>query len=60
MNKALAFLLLGLWISYIFVHPADRAVMVHNTLQDLEKCKGKLSLKLIVIRIIYLAIIIAS
>jgi hypothetical protein len=30
-----------------FVKTAERAVLVHNTLQEIEKCKGKLQLKLI-------------
>ena len=35
------------WFSCFFVNAADRAVLVHNTLQDIENCKGKLQLKLI-------------
>ncbi len=30
-----------------FVQAADRAVLVHNTLKEIEDCKGKLQLKLI-------------
>jgi hypothetical protein len=30
-----------------FAKTADRAVLVHNTIQEIEKCKGKLQLKLI-------------
>jgi len=30
-----------------FVQAADRAVLVHNPLEEIEKCKGKLKLKLI-------------
>lgn len=30
-----------------FIKTADRAVLVYNTLQDIENCKGKLQLKLI-------------
>ena len=47
MNKAVAFLLLGFWISYFFLQATDRVVLVHNTLQEIEKCKDKLQLKLI-------------
>lgn len=47
MNKAFAFLLSLCWISYFSLRAADRAVLVHNTLQDIDNCKGKLKLKLI-------------
>ena len=47
MNKAFAFFLAVFWFSFFFAHAADRAVLVHNTLQDIEKCRGKLQLKLI-------------
>ncbi len=30
-----------------FVWTADRAVLVHNTLEEIEACKGKLKLKLV-------------
>jgi hypothetical protein len=47
MNKAFAFIIVVFWFSCFSFHAADRAVLVHNTLQDIEKCKGKLQLKLI-------------
>jgi hypothetical protein len=47
MNKAFAFLLSMICFPYFFLHAADRAVLVHNILQDIENCEGKLHLKLI-------------
>lgn len=47
MNKVFAFFLAVFWFSCFFIHGADRAVLVHNTLRDIEKCKGKLQLKFI-------------
>jgi hypothetical protein len=47
MSKAFAFLLSGFCFLYFFLQAADRAMLVHNTLQDIEQCKDKLQLKLI-------------
>jgi hypothetical protein len=47
MFKKIAFFLIVLCSQYLFVHAADRAVLVHNTLHDIESCKDKLQLKLI-------------
>lgn len=47
MNKTFVFLLWGFCFSYFFLKAADRAVLVHNSLQDIDQCNGKLQLKLI-------------
>jgi len=47
MSKTLAFLVSGFCFSFFFLKAADRAVLVHNSLQDIENCKDKLQLKLI-------------
>ncbi len=47
MIKAFALLLSMFYFSNFFLQATDRAVLVHNTLQDIDNCKGKLQLKLI-------------
>jgi len=47
MKRAFAFLLSGFWFSFFFLQAADRAVLVYNSLRDIESCKGKLQLNLI-------------
>jgi hypothetical protein len=47
MNITIKFVFALFFISYFFVHASERAVLVHNTIQDIENCKDKLQLKLI-------------
>ena len=47
MKRKDAFLIAVFFGLCIFVNAADQAVLVHNTRQDIETCKGKLKLKLV-------------
>ncbi|MCP5107180.1 MAG: hypothetical protein GY950_27585 [bacterium] len=40
------FLITTIFVLTLYVNAADRAVLVHNTLAEIEACKGKLKLKL--------------
>jgi hypothetical protein len=47
MKKNAAYICIIFLFQCFFVQTADPAVLVHNTLQDIENCKGKLQMKLI-------------
>lgn len=47
MIKIRSFFFTLIFFQFLFVHVNGRSVLVHNTLQDIEKCIGKLQLKLI-------------
>lgn len=47
MKKIIIFFIVLFCFSYFLIHPTDRAVLMNNTIKDIEACKGKLKLKLI-------------
>ena len=46
-KRIILIFLVTIFFMYAYAHGADRAVLVHNTLSDIEAVKGKLKLKLV-------------
>lgn len=47
MEKIIVFYLNVLCFLCFFVHASDRCILVHNTIKEIDECKGKLNLKLV-------------